>query len=247
LGLKVKSFDKSVVHLLDLKPKHKVLEIGAGTGGHTEFIANQLDKKNTLFVSDISINMLKILRSKFTNNRLSLSLINAESLPFPDKTFDRVFHFGGLNNFGNIGNALKEMTRVTKIGGTILVGDEGVAPWLKNTIFGKMLTVSNPLFKNKIPIENLPANARDVTIKYVANGTFYIIKYTVGEGLPFLNTSIEFPGQRGGTYESRLFGNLEGVSINTKNLIKKAVIKSGKSYYRWLEDVLKEYTEKNLK
>ena len=107
--------------------------------------------------------------------------------------FDRVFHFGGLNNFGDLKKTFKEMTRVTKMGGKIVVGDEGIAPWLKNTEFGKMLTTSNPLFKNNIPIEHIPENARDITIKHVANGTFYIIKYSIGKGLPYLNSEIEFP------------------------------------------------------
>jgi len=247
LGLKGDIFDKSIVRLLGLKPNHKVLEIGAGTGRHTKFIANQLEEKNILYASDISINMLKLLRSKIKRKHLSLSLINAALLPFPDKTFDRVIHFGGLNNFGDIEKAFKEMTRVTKIGGTVLVGDEGIAPWLKNTIFGKMLTTSNPLFKNTIPIENLPKNVRDVMIKYLANGTFYIIKYNVGEDLPYLNTTVEFPGQRGGTYATRLFGDLEGVTLNTKNLMKKAAKKSGKSFHRWIEDTVKERAERELK
>jgi len=171
---------------------------------------------------------------------MSLSLINAVALPFPDRMFDRVFHFGGLNNFGDIKKAFKEMTRVTKVGGIVIVGDEGIAPWLKDTDFGKMLTASNPLLKNKIPIENIPENARDVMIKHVANGTFYIIKYTVGEGLPYLNSDIEFPGERGGTYVTRYLGSLEGVTLNTKNLMKKAARKSGKSFHQWLEETIKD-------
>ena len=247
LGLNGKAFDKSLIDLLDLKSHHKVLEIGAGTGRHSKFIINKLDKNNIFYASDISSNMLNVFRSKIKRKKISFSLINASSLPFPNGTFDRVFHFGGLNNFGNITKAFKEMTRVTKIGGTIVVGDEGIAPWLKNSIFGKMLTNSNPLFNNKIPIEHLPDNARNVSVKYIANGSFYIIKYNVDEGLPYLNTSIEFPGQRGGNYTTRLFGNLEGVSLDTKNLMEKAAKKSGKSFHKWLEDTINERIKIDLK
>ena len=240
LGLNGKVFDKSLIDLLDLKSDNRVLEIGAGTGRHSKFIIDKLDKNNTFYASDLSSNMLNVFRSKIKRKKISLSLTDASSLPFSDRTFDRVFHFGGLNNFGNITKALQEMTRVTKIGGTIVVGDEGIAPWLKNSIFGKMLTNSNPLFNNIIPIEQLPDNARNVMIKYIANGSFYIIKFNVGEGLPYLNTNIEFPGQRGGSYTTRLFGNLEGVSIDTKNLMEKAAKKSGKSFHKWLEDSINE-------
>ncbi len=247
LGIKAETFDKSLVSLLDLKQHHKVLEVGAGTGEHTKFIAKKIGEKNTIYASDLSIYMLKRLSSKIKRKNISLSLINASALPFPNQMFDRVFHFGGLNNFGDVKKALKEMTRVTKVGGVVIVGDEGMAPWLKDTDFGKMLITSNPLFKNKIPIESIPENARDVMIKHVANGTFYIIKYTVGEGLPYLNSDIEFPGERGGTYVTRRLGSLEGITLNTKNLMKKAAKKSDKSFHRWLEDTIKERAEKELK
>jgi len=240
LGLNGKKFDKSIVDLLDLNSSCKVLEIGAGTGGHTEIIAKIIDYKNTIFASDISIQMMKKLRSQISRKNISFSLINASALPFPDKMFDRVFHFGGLNNFGDLKKTFKEMTRVTKMGGKIVVGDEGIAPWLKNTEFGKMLTTSNPLFKNNIPIEHIPENARDVTIKHVANGTFYIIKYSIGKGLPYLNSEIEFPGERGGTYRTRYYGNLESVSPKIKELMKKAAKKSGKNYHQWLEEAILE-------
>ena len=61
-------------------------------------------------------------------------------------TIDRTFHFGGINTFGDIKRAFSEMVRVTKPNGRIVVGDENMPVWLRNTEFGKIMN-SNPHYK----------------------------------------------------------------------------------------------------
>ena len=97
----------------------------------------------------------------------------------------------------------KEATRVTKKGGIVVLGGESVPIWLRNTTYGKMLMSANSLFAKPIPVKHIPENARNVSIHRFLGELFYMIKFTVGQGVPPLNVDIEFPSVRGGTYRTR--------------------------------------------
>ena len=53
-----------------------------------------------------------------------LGLAEAEALPFADATFDACWTVGGFNYFADHEAALREMRRVTRPGGTVVVADE---------------------------------------------------------------------------------------------------------------------------
>jgi len=230
-------------------PSSKILEIGCGTGRDSIHIANRLNSEGKLYLQDISRKMLGKCRSVVTNCNISIefAVTNGLALPFPDQFFDAVYHFGGLNNFSDIGLALKEITRVTRIGGKIVVGDEGIPPWLRNTQYAKYLMNSNPLFEKNVPLENIPETARNVSLKWIVGGVFYIIEYNVGKEEPPLEVDINFPGFRGGTHRTRYFGKLEGVKPETKKKALRAIKKSRKSIHKWVDEVIDKAATKELK
>ena len=53
-----------------------------------------------------------------------MALAEAEDLPFRVGMFDAALSIGGLNHFNNPEKALRELSRVVKPGGTIVVSDE---------------------------------------------------------------------------------------------------------------------------
>ncbi len=63
-------------------------------------------------------------RNRPTGRPLRLALGEAETLPFRDRTFDAVLSIGGYNHFNDPEQALREMVRVVRPGGTIVVSDE---------------------------------------------------------------------------------------------------------------------------
>jgi hypothetical protein len=77
-------------------------------------------------------------------------------------------------------------------------------------------------------------------------GAFFIIEFTVAEGEPKGNYHIPIPSERGGTHWSRFFGNLEGVSDETKELAYLAKKRTGKSMHEWLDHVVKSAAKKIL-
>lgn len=238
----------SFIDLLEIGKGDRVLDLACGTGRDSEIIAERLGDTGEIFCLDISSDMLRrcVHRlQKFSLNKY-FSLSNAINLPFPDNFFDAVYSFGGLGEFSDIKKSLKEMVRVTRLGGKIVVGDESIPPWLRETDFAKILWTTNPQFKAEIPLIHMPIEARKVHLRWVIGGVFYLIDFQVDEGEPKANFDFEIPGPRGGSYRTRYEGQLEGVTKESKNLAYRAVQKKGISMHKWLDDVVRQAALKDL-
>ena len=196
-----------IVDLLEMKPDQTILEVGCGTGQDSLYISKRLGKNGKLYLQDLSSKMIDIAQEKLKNFAPNVQkkyfISNASYLPFPDNYFDALYHFGGLNTFSELEKALEEMTRVVKVDGRIVLGDEGVAPWLKNDEYGKFLVKANPLYRYEPPVSLLPKNSRNVSLHWVLGNAFYIIPYKKGKSIPLLNMDLPIPGIRGGTLRSR--------------------------------------------
>lgn len=243
-------FRADMIALLGIKKGDKVLETAAGTGLNLPYIFSKLNKDGEVYVQDISPKMLNVCSALVGANSdmfIDKSLGNAAYLPFPDNYFDSALSFGGIGVFAEQEKAIKEMVRVVKPGGRVVFGDEGVGPWLKSSDYGKILIDNNPYYADEAPINLLPVEARDVVVRWVLGGGFYLIDFTVGENEPKADFNYPIPGKRGGTLSTRYYGKLEGVSQDTKALAQKARDKSGKSMHQWLDTVIRSAAEKELK
>jgi len=87
---------------------------------------NSCDKTTLDIVGvDLSLSKLKKIDKKY-RNKLDISLIGccAQDLPFLDEQFDIILNIGSFNHYTNRTKATKEMLRVTKDGGKILLADK---------------------------------------------------------------------------------------------------------------------------
>lgn len=233
---------------LNINNSSKVLEVACGTGRDAILIAKRLSNKGELHLMDISHDMIKrcIKKLEGFNFKKSFCLSNALHLPYPDNFFDATYSFGAMGEFSDKKRALSEMVRVTKQGGKIVFGDESVPIWHRETNFYKILLKTNPMFSEEVPFEDIPVEARNLNIKWVIGGTFYLIDFEVGDGEPKGNFDFEIPGLRGGTYNTRFFGELEGVKPDTKELAWMVAKKRGISMHDWLDSLVKEAASKEL-
>jgi len=247
-GLDETATRQSFIDKLAIGCGSKVLEIACGTGRDSALIADIVGSEGELHLQDISADMMRICRKKLGNHPAvaSFALANALHLPYPDNYFDAVYSFGALGEFSDISRALKEMVRVTRLGGKVVAGDESVPVWLRNTEYYHILKETNPMFEAPLPLQSIPVEARDTSIHFVIGQAFYLIEFTVGSGEPTANFDFQIPGIRGGTYRSRYGGKLEGVTPETKILAWEAVKKSNSNMHEWLDKIVRDAAQKQL-
>lgn len=246
---------EQMLGLLRLKPASTVLEIGSGTGRDSFRIARRLAQQGQFFVQDLSEQMVFKTRERLENDRQRLGITTnieyfvstARFLPFPDGFFDAVFHFGGFNNFSEPKKTLAEMTRIVKQDGRIVFGDEALPPWLEGTEFGEMIITNNHLFKHKVPLESLPENAREVTLRWILGGCFYLIDFKVGDGPPPVDIDLPHKGWRGGTMRTRYYGRMEGVTPEAKQMAIEAAKATGLSVHEWLDSNVRKAAKSVIK
>jgi ubiquinone/menaquinone biosynthesis C-methylase UbiE len=108
----------------------KVLEVGAGTGAHLDFVRHSFDQ---YILTDHDKGALDIAKEKADQGiiaKLVFETQNGSSLNFKDDTFDRVFAGHVLEHIYQPHLALKEWARVLKDGGMLSIlipTDPGVA------------------------------------------------------------------------------------------------------------------------
>jgi len=102
----------------------KVLDIAGGTGDLAIKFRKKIGDSGKVILSDINGSMLEEGRKNLINHGIidvDFIQANAESLPFEDNTFDCVSIAFGLRNVTHKNIALKQMHRVLKKGGSLLV------------------------------------------------------------------------------------------------------------------------------
>jgi len=115
---------KILIELSDLSEGSVALDIASGTADIPKLI-NKKFKSVSIHVTDINESMLALGKDRAINenffNNCNFALASGESLPYQDKTFDLVTVGFGLRNFTNKQKGLKEMKRVLKPDGVLLI------------------------------------------------------------------------------------------------------------------------------
>ena len=113
------------VRSAQLKKQQVILDLAAGTCDLTALIVKHLKGDCSIIASDINASMLKKgqhrLLDKGLHERIHFVQANAECLPFPDNSFDRIFMGFGLRNVTDKAKALASIYRCLKPGGQCLV------------------------------------------------------------------------------------------------------------------------------
>jgi len=111
------------VMVADLRAGQHVLDIAGGTGDMAQAFARKVGPTGRVVHTDINEAMLRTGRDRLVDAGLLLPTLvcDAEKLPFPDSSFDRVCVAFGLRNMTHKDLALREMRRVLRPGGKLLV------------------------------------------------------------------------------------------------------------------------------
>jgi demethylmenaquinone methyltransferase/2-methoxy-6-polyprenyl-1,4-benzoquinol methylase len=111
------------VMVADIRPGHRVLDIAGGTGDLALAFSKRVGPSGQVVHTDINEAMLRTGRDRLLDLGVVLPTMvcDAEQLPFPDAYFDRVSVAFGLRNMTHKDQALREMARVLKPNGKLLV------------------------------------------------------------------------------------------------------------------------------
>lgn len=110
----------SVLCSLDDVQNKVILEVGAGTGRDSVYLA---DLGALVYALDYSYQSLKLVKTLYPD-RCDMPLPvagNAFELPFPSNSVDLIFHQGFIEHFRNPEILLQEQWRVLKSGGYVIV------------------------------------------------------------------------------------------------------------------------------
>ena len=112
--------------ILAPRPGGRVLEVGPGTGYYALYTARWLQPGGTLELLDLQQEMLdhtigRARRQGITN--ILATRGDAQALPYPDGTFDAAYLTVVLGEVPDQHAALRELGRVLKPGGRLIVGE----------------------------------------------------------------------------------------------------------------------------
>lgn len=116
---------KIAVQHCAIKPGQVILDLAGGTGDLTAAFVKQLANHGSIVLADINAEMLQAGKSKLIDRGLISNIefmqVNAECLPFINNSFDCIAIGFGLRNVTQKELALREMFRVLKPGGRVVI------------------------------------------------------------------------------------------------------------------------------
>jgi len=117
---------RDLLDVLQPGPDDRILEVGSGPGLHALPVARALEPGGQLTAIDIQPEMLVHLERRAAVAGLTTirtRRADAEGLPFSDGTFDKAYMIGTLGEIADGDRALRELRRVLKPGGRLVIGE----------------------------------------------------------------------------------------------------------------------------
>lgn len=157
---------KAVKEIADSAKPLTVLDVACGTGDFTIEIARKAAEGSSIIGIDLSEGMMKVGREKLKTAGIDATLEygDCEALTYPGSSFDRVSVGFGVRNFEHLEIGLKEMYRVLKPGGKLVilelsVPSNPVIRWCYKLYFLKILpAIGGWVSGNRGAYKYLPAS-----------------------------------------------------------------------------------------
>jgi demethylmenaquinone methyltransferase/2-methoxy-6-polyprenyl-1,4-benzoquinol methylase len=111
------------VSVSGVRPGQRVLDVAGGSADLSRLFLKEVGDTGQVVLTDINNAMLRVGRDRLLDEGIATptTQCDAEHLPFPDNYFDCVSIAFGLRNVTHKEAALREMQRVLKPGGRVIV------------------------------------------------------------------------------------------------------------------------------
>jgi len=127
---------------------YNIVDLASGTGDLTIELLKLEPKK--IYAVDISKKMLEIQKGKVNDKRLELIQAEAANMPFDDSSIDLVTIGFGIRNFEDLEISLKEIKRVLKNDGYLIVLEMFKAEKISSKLFNYYFSRIMPFLGNKL-------------------------------------------------------------------------------------------------
>ncbi len=117
-------FKRMVIQMSGVRAGQRVLDLAGGTGDMSALFAEQVGEQGQVVLTDLNEEMMMVGRNRLLDQghaQVRFCRAAAEALPFQEHAFDCACISFGLRNFTDKDAALKELLRVLKPGGTLVV------------------------------------------------------------------------------------------------------------------------------
>ena len=186
------SWRKKVVNLIGQNEPNSILDIATGTGDLAINLAKTSAQKIIGF--DISPGMLEVGKQKIherqLDSKIDMVLGDSEKMPFVDDSFDAITVAFGIRNFENLESGLKEILRVLKPNGTLVILETSIptkTPFRQGYVFYTkyILPLIGKLFsKDKVAYSYLCESASVFPYGQALNNILHKIGFINTEALP---------------------------------------------------------------
>lgn len=159
---------KALKHIVKKDTAQEILDIACGTGDFSIVIAEHAHPQTHVHGLDLSDGMLKVMRGKVSRKgleaRISCEQGSAEQMRYSDASYDCVTIAFGIRNFEHREAALREILRVLKPGGKLVILELSVPSnpiirWCYNLYFTRILPlVGGSVSGDKAAYKYLPAS-----------------------------------------------------------------------------------------
>ena len=149
--------------LAQLPPGGRALDVATGTGDLALALARRAGPSGEVVGCDFSERMLERAREKAPALRFEQA--NALDLPYADDSFDAVTVGFGARNFSDLDRGLREMARVVRPGGTVVVleittPERAPLSWFFRLWFDRLVPALGRLAGDRDAYTYLPSSVR---------------------------------------------------------------------------------------
>ncbi|HEY4275603.1 MAG TPA: methyltransferase domain-containing protein, partial [Rhizomicrobium sp.] len=151
----------------DLSPDLRVLDVACGPGIVTCAVAKQAGHVTGIDLTPAMIEQAKARQAREAIANCDWQQGDATVLPFADASFDRAITRYSFHHIPEPGRALKEMARVTKPGGRVVVIDATPTAETQGA-YDAMETLRDPSHASALTLEQLRALGREAGLTETA-------------------------------------------------------------------------------
>jgi len=170
-----------IVKLLDPKKNSSLLDVGCGSGILIKYLLDD-NRGMKLFGLDITPKMVEVAKRKFANDpNVEITLGSAIKMPYKDNSFDYVTCASSFHHHPNPLQSAKEMVRVLKPGGKLLILDMCIEGLLRKILFKVENVYHNEGKVFRLTNKEMFELYQKVGLKQIEQSTFlYFTLITIG-------------------------------------------------------------------